>query len=380
MAAEKTAKLKIGVLSGAVKNAGDFLIVKRGGELLRQAYPDAELSFFNRNQSLEGYLYELNKMDALVFCGGPMYMPSLYPQGLPLVSDLSRIQVPLFALGLGWFGSSGGCRDVYQYRFDAPTLGLFQRIERDTHTLGCRDWLSVNVLRNNGIFTGKMTGCPAWYDLAYVGSESFRSENPQKIKTVCISDPSDPAYLGLMVSLAAYARRVFPSAQVRAVFHRGLQADAYTGKQAAQMVQQAAGECRQMGVECMDISYGHDGFSAYDGCGLHIGFRVHAHIYNLSRRNLSVLIEEDGRGAGVNRALGLEGITAYEFALKSDLHADRARIAIGKTENTYLLQMVDDYLNNLFQDDFLQVRNAFRLMQGYYQQMKHHIEGLCKYI
>lgn len=380
MAEVKTAKLKLGMLSGALKNAGDFLIVKRSEELVRQIYPDAELSFFNRCQSLEGYLYEINKMDALIFCGGPMYIPNLYPQGMPLVSDLNRIQVPLFALGLGWFGGSSRNQDVYRYRFDDPTLSLFHRIERDTHTLGCRDWYSVNILRNNGIWSGKMTGCPAWYDLEYISQEDFRNAGPRKMKKICISDPAYAGSLKWMTDLAAYVRQLFPSAEVRAVFHRGLKADAYTEKQTAQLVQQAAEECRKMGVECLDISYGCGGFSVYDDCDLHIGFRVHAHIYNLSRRNASILIEEDGRGAGVNQALGLEHITGYDFKLKSDVSADRAKIAIGKTENTYLLQQVDDYINNLCQTDFLQVRNAFRLMKGYYQQMKQYVEELCRYV
>lgn len=97
---------------------------------------------------------------------------------------------------------------------------------------------------------------------------------------------------------------------------------------------------------------------------MHIGFRVHAHIYNLSRRNCSVLIEEDGRGAGVNQALGLCPITAYDYAVKTWPDGEHMISTVGKSENAYLLQLLDDHLNNLYQVDFLQIRHAFRLDAG----------------
>lgn len=51
-----------------------------------------------------------------------------------------------------------------------------------------------------------------------------------------------------------------------------------------------------------------DGFKEYDSCDLHIRFRVHAHIYNLSHGNTTLLINEDARGSGVNDALGIANI------------------------------------------------------------------------
>lgn len=38
----------------------------------------------------------------------------------------------------------------------------------------------------------------------------------------------------------------------------------------------------KIGVKMIDISKSVDGLRIYDDCDLHIGFRVHAHIYNLS--------------------------------------------------------------------------------------------------
>lgn len=380
MSVPKTAHLKLAMMSGALKNAGDFLIVKRSQELMKRVYPNAECFFYNRCESIEPYLDEINTMDAMVFCGGPAYIPQLYPQAFPLVPDLNRIQVPMFALGLGWFGSSSAYKALYHYRFSDTTIELLNRMENDTKTLGCRDWYSVNVLRNNGIFSGKMTGCPAWYNLQFVEQQELSNTDPHHINKVCISDPANPQYLNQMTDIAAYIRQLFPKAEIRAVFHRGMKPDAYTDSQTSALIQQAAAACHEIGVTCTDISYSQDGFSVYDDCDLQIGFRVHAHIYNLSRRGISILIEEDGRGAGVNHALGLDSIRAYDYAVCSWTEGERVISTVGKTENRYLLQLLDDSVNNLYQTDFLQIKNAFRLMKGYYQLMEQHVESLARFI
>ena len=380
MKIEHTEHLKFAMMSGALKNAGDFLIVKRCEELIKYIYPNAELHFYMRNTSLEPYLEEINQMNAMIFCGGPAYIPQLYPQGFPLVADLDYIKIPMFALGLGWFGSSAANKAVYNYQFTDTTIELLKRIESDTKVLGCRDWYSVNVLRNNGIWSGKMTGCPAWYNLEFVNQDQFTSANPYAVKKVCISDPADEGNLEKLLDIVAYVKQLFPKAELKVVFHRGVKADAYTSVQKEQMIQNAVSECIGMGAECVDISYGENGFSIYDDCDLHIGFRVHAHIYNLSRRNISILIEEDGRGTGINKALGLECIAAFDYGIKPNCDGERMIGTLGKIPNKYLLQMVDDYINNLYQTDFLQIKNAYGLMQKYFEIMKKHVESLSEYL
>lgn len=380
MGVEKTNKRNFAMMSGALKNAGDFLIVKRCEELVRHVYPDAELTFYNRLQPLTEHLWDINNSDAMIFCGGPAYLPQLYPQCFPLLPDLNSIKVPMFALGLGWFGSSDANKAVYNYRFTDTTLQLLQRIEQDTKVLGCRDWHSVNVLRNNGIWSGKMTGCPAWYNLTYIGAEKIRTANPYEIKKICISDPARVENLEQLLDVAAYIRQIFPKAELKVVFHRGITEDAYTSQGIAEHIKKALRECEAMGAECVDISYGEEGFAVYDDCDLQIGFRVHAHIYNLSCRNISMLIEEDGRGAGVNHALGLEHIRAYDYGVKAAYQDERVISTVGTVRNKYLLNQIDDCINNLFQNNFMQMHNTYHWMNHYYGVMEQHVSDLRKYI
>lgn len=82
--------------------------------------------------------------------------------------------------------------------------------------------------------------------------------------------------------------------------------DAYTTAGRAREQQGLKEWLERRGVDVRDLSYSCEGFSAYNECDLHVGFRVHAHIYNLSQRIPSVLIEEDGRGWGAVEALGMK--------------------------------------------------------------------------
>ena len=127
-------------------------------------------------------------------------------------------------------------------------------------------------------------------------------------------------------------------------------------------------------INVVDITNSCKGFEVYDNSDLHIGFRVHAHIYNLSMRKRSILIEEDGRGAGVNEALGLIGIKAYDDRFVDDnIYINKIRKAIPCALNANLISEVDSYLEVLSDTDDRYINNAFLLMQKYYQNMERHI-------
>lgn len=98
--------MKIALLSGASKNAGDFLIVQRSKELLSYFVKDAQIKEYDRSQKLDSQIDDINSNDVLVFAGGPAYISSMYPQKLPLVEDLNKIKIPFFALAMGWKGQA----------------------------------------------------------------------------------------------------------------------------------------------------------------------------------------------------------------------------------------------------------------------------------
>lgn len=168
--------MKIGILSGATKNAGDFLIEKRSKALIKSIYPDAELVRFQRNFPLDHELERVNRCDCIVFAGGPAFHPGIYPNNSPLVNDLSLIKPPMYSLGLGWKGRYED--EIYTtYKFTGKMRAFIDRLAQDA-PLSCRDWYTVRVLRENGYSDCVMTGCPAWYCLDDLNA---RKENSKKL-------------------------------------------------------------------------------------------------------------------------------------------------------------------------------------------------------
>ena len=367
--------MKIALLSGAIKNSGDFLIVKRSKELIKYVYPNCEIIEFNRNKTLSNELKSFNKCDIAIFAGGPGYLPNLYPDVIPLVSDLDLLKPKLFSLGMGWYGSDSSNDSIYNYKFSEQTIRLLKRIEKDSKILGCRDWISVKILKNNGFKNVIMTGCPAWYNI----NENMKDIRwKEKIKKICISDPADMRNIKQAYELVSFIKQKYPDAEIKFMFHRGYKQDLNTTNEISEKLNRLKEYMEGIGIICVDMSYGADKFKEYDKCDLHVGYRVHAHIYNLSIKNRSILIEEDGRGAGVNEALGLQSIKSYQIDIgkKSLLFKKKKEI----NRNKFLMKILDDYLFQLENSNFLQIKNAIKNMENYYKYMINHIKSIKEVI
>ncbi len=69
--------------------------------------------------------------------------------------------------------------------------------------------------------------------------------------------------------------------------------------------------CASLGLDSLEISGGAEGFEHFDRVGLHVGYRVHAHLYCLSHETPSYLIAEDSRGLGMLETLGRLGTDGF---------------------------------------------------------------------
>lgn len=350
--------MKIGILSGAIKNAGDYLIVDRTIQLLKKYYSDAQIIKIYRNKPLDGKLRLLNSCDVLVLAGGPVVMENVYPDFIPLVKDFSRLKTKIVSVGLGWYGDNDRNEYLYNYKISPSARKLFDKLSSDFAVLCCRDYLTVDVLKNNGYKNVILTGCPAWYNLETLGSTKLREDIKIPFRKICISDAAKSANRTQSVLLAKLMRNRYKDSEIFYVCHRD------SDNQTAIMM-------RELGVKFVDVSGGIGGLNIYDDCDLHIGYRVHAHIYNLSQRNISVLIEEDARGAGIDRTLGLSSIKAYDtcggFFPALFKHFDFA----GSTGvNKYVLKEVCDYLYHLETSNYKNMEYAYRKMQDTYMKME----------
>ena len=373
--------MNIALMSGAYKNAGDFLIVKRTKELLQAHYPECKITEYERRKPLDDKMEEINRHDLMLLAGGPGYSAEFYPKSLPLVQDLSKIKIGIVPFGMGWYGESVDSRYVQKYRFSEKTSDLFKKIDAKGISFGCRDWHAVNVLYQNGFQNTVMTGCPAWYDLKYIDQLDFLKEKSHKeIKTICVSDPAKIRNFGYIEPLLKYLRKTFPESKIIFVFHRGVGADKNTMAAYGKIIKNQKNKIEEMGIQCEDIAYSADGFQLYDECDMHIGFRVHAHIYNMSHRNLSILIEEDSRGNGVNQALGLPHIET------DSRHVNVKNVNLKKVlqktinQNKYMIDELDQYLTSLDNSNYIVLKQAFWKMHEYYAVMSEYVKKIETYI
>lgn len=340
--------MKLALMSGAYKNAGDFLIEHRSKKLLEKVYPEAHIDVMKRDISYDDQIDKLNTYDAIVFGGGPGFQKNIYPDKIPFVSDLSEIKVPCAVIGWGWKSKDIKNSSVYNKNIFTKSMKNFiDFLDKDENSISCRDWYTKQMLNNYGYMDSVMTGCPAWYDtdrvekLAYKGCTLNR-----EAAYIIVSDAAFGRNTKYTLMLIGKIREMFPKARIKLLFHRGINGDneILTRKE----------NLTKYNYEYEDISGSLDGFAQYDECDLHIGFRVHAHIYNLSHGNTSLLINEDARGFGVNDALGLPNILIDRF--------------IGGS--------IENQINIIMQSEGICFNNSSNAIKNQYNQMIDYIRGI----
>jgi len=298
------------LIYGAYKNMGDFLIYERTKDLLRKHKGMKDyLEIHAREESLDTYLDQVNATKAVIICGGPSIVWNMYPGKFQLSTNLADIKVPIIIMGAGWYGVPGDDATLERYTFNPSTMSLFERATADGQMISVRDHLTKRALINNGITNVSMTGCPSWYDLDYLHSDFL---DPRPIKTVAFTPPARRLFHSQSIAVMSMIRNFFPDARLLCSFHRGITPDKRTSSSEAHWLRQLAQKARDLEFEVVDASYGLENVRFYDECDLHIGYRVHGHLYFLAKRKPSFLIQEDGRGRGASEALGLPDIRGWE--------------------------------------------------------------------
>lgn len=318
--------MKIALMSGAYKNAGDFLIEYRSKGLLEKVYPEATINVLKRDLSYDDRIDELNSYDAIVFGGGPGFQRNIYPDKIPFVSDLDSIKVPCSIIGWGWKSKNIKNSSVYSKTVFTPNMIKFiDFMDKDKNSMSCRDWYTKQMMNNYGYQNVVMTGCPAWYDTNIVEDLKYKGCSLNKSTPyIIVSDAAFRRNTRYTLVLIETIRKLYPDSRIKLLLHRGINTiNEFLIKKENLM---------RYNYEYEDISGNVDGFSQYDECDLHIGFRVHAHIYNLSHGNTTLLINEDARGYGVNDALGLPNIPLDRYFCRG---VESQIQIINQSEGTY---------------------------------------------
>jgi len=299
------------LLSGQIKNIGDFLITDRARKLFEH-FVDSDIVILDRTKKLDDKLNIINKARFVVLCGGPAYAVNIYKGIYPLVDDLSLITVPIIPFGLGWCGFPIG--KPLEFKFNKESSVFLKDVHINIDFSSCRDEITESVVKNNGMSNVQMTGCPVWYDLEFIDKEfsGFKANN------IVITTAAAPRLFWQNIKLVRLIKKEFPNAEnVYFSFHRGIMPDKYTKvvTSIGYILMCIGAKIFMPSIKIKDVAYKMEKLDFYRDMDFHIGYRVHAHLYFLSQRKPSMLINEDGRGVGMMQTLGLPMLNIDDKAL-----------------------------------------------------------------
>lgn len=305
------------ILTRALRNVGDFLIYSRGVSLIRQYKPNKEIiegkAWIPLKDQFE--LEFIKKIDAIIIPGGPGVRYNLYPEIYPLLPEIFFLKIPVIFLGIGSKFYPGTDRFMKKIKLSGESKKLLHHIESLGYFVGVRDELSKKILLNNGIKKVSLNGCPAWYDLDYIGKSM---KKPEKINKILFTTPATLIHYKQAQKIIEKLRQSFPTSEILVTFHSGIKNGSKDkfGKTQSKLNVELEKCAKKFQCETVDASSDIDVLESYNSIDLHIGYRVHAHIYFLSHRKPTFLISEDSRGSGVLETLGGVGFPAWSnFAL-----------------------------------------------------------------
>jgi len=334
-------------LTGGKNNAGDFLIKYRAFNLFKELREDRDIVDFNEWEPInDERLKIINDSEALLLLGGPGILPSMYPTIYKLRDNLDDIKVPIIMMGLGWKDPQGDWANTYKIEFSSKTRLLLDRITNDGYLSSVRDYHTLNTLQYNGYKNILMTGCPAYYDLDYINKPFIKPKKIQKVSfSLGVSFLQSKSMEEQMKNIILKLSSKYSDVTFEVVFHHSLDKE---------KIKKVYGKFHNFHInghllfakwlETKNIKYIDISGSAenlmnyYKKVDLHIGYRVHAHIFMNSISKFSILLNEDGRGKGVKGTIGGIVIDAYD---------DYKTNLISKILNR-LLKTYNRYISNIY--------------------------------
>ena len=309
------------ILTGSKNNAGDYLIKYRAKELFASIRPDREIVDVNAWEQVDNAtLNIINSADALILMGGPALQKNMVPNIYPLLSDLTKIKVPICLMGVGWKSLNGDWADSQNYPLSSQTLALLNRINNDGLYSSVRDFHSLNVLNKASVKKAIMTGCPATYV-----QDKFNVRIPESLNIRKVGFSLGVSFLDskemkiqmekTILSLKDYFK---DNCKFEVVFHHSTKNDFLNTHNATK--HHLKGHLafidwlKKHKIEFVDISGSAENLiEYYSSCDLHIGYRVHAHIFMNSISKHSILIAEDGRGKALRNVFGGAVVDAFQI-------------------------------------------------------------------
>ena len=273
-------KRRICVLHGAIRNAGDFLIYDRGKKLLGK-YLGAEFDFIYKPRFKE---IPENDYDGIIILGGPLITRSLHPQSRNIMKFIEKRDTPIICLGLGI--SREKFNSYNSYFKDAFSINFWKRIYESSKLFSVRDIETYKVLKTYQI-NSELTGCPA---LFYPRKNEMK-KSKKGFDNILISIPQihfyDIKYFLLTIYFISSVRYTFDKKELGIAFQHGYNTfPLRILKYLSSIFNAKTYDLSNRSIEDSKE------VSDYD---IHLGTRLHLHIYFLSMNKPSILLSVDMR-------------------------------------------------------------------------------------
>jgi len=338
----------IALLHGAKKNVGDFLIFNRCRDLAGHFLNQNDFIEYERWRPLDEHIAAINRTDGIVLCGGPLYARNMYPKIMPFVSRLEDIKVPIVPVGIGWHSKNNFSFE--NFRFDTKTLEFIRQIHSRIVYSGVRCPDTLAILNKHRIDNVLLTGCPALYDLKSMGKPLQAYGH---INRIVVSDPADLSLYLKVIGLIRRIKKVFTGVEINFCFHRGIQPDGYTSLKTSLAARLLKVMVKSFGCLVHDVSSSTENIEFYRECDLHIGFRVHAHVFFASIRKPTFLLQEDGRGIGMSKLMGVGDVNARRpNAVAHIMDRVERSVEVGFRNFAHIPDLIDE--------KFLTMRKVFK--------------------
>lgn len=289
-----TRKIKIGVLHGSITNggnAGDLLIYERGEKLVETFFGDVfNFIYIERHKPFEG------DFDGLIILGGPLISRKIHPQSKNIIKYIKNRNIPLFCVALGISGAKFESEN--DYFLDNESILFWKYVYETSKLVSVRDKITYNVLNNYSI-KAELTGCSALFNLEILEKNKVLAKN-EKINKIAVTIPylsigpflsirpfSSVKSLLLTLYFLFILKRKFNKKELGLVFQHGYP------NLVTKIVQRLA---NISGIKTYDLSEkSWNSFTESYEYDVHIGTRLHPHIYFLSLNKPSFLLNVDMR-------------------------------------------------------------------------------------
>jgi hypothetical protein len=362
------------LLTGSKNNAGDFLIKYRAKQLLSHFRSDREFVDLDRWQPFGNKELELvNNSKALILTGGPSLQFSMRPKVYPMVDNLNDIKVPIILMGIGYKDQNGTWENTSKYALSEETLELLKRIENSGYASGVRDYHTLNVLLNKGFKNFIMSGCPALYDIGLIDAPIADKVEINKVAfSLGVSYLDNNALFDSMTAVIASLKEYFREKDFIVIFHHKINRDHPTQERMIKWLE-------FMNISYQDISGSEDGLiKVYSGSDIHIGYRVHAHIFMSGISRPSILLNEDGRGKALSSFIGGIDLDCYKLPESTPMNKLLMKFNL-KDKMVPVSNLEKDLVQNLNYEitgDYPRIRMVRNNIRHYFNIMRKFIEQL----